>query len=219
MSSIASSVQGSQEINNVNSTQNLQESSSLHGRVFHKITGGGKCIIQSINNVAQSILSRCICVISFGRYNLDSLKNYLFSNQTALKGDDILPTGFVPPPPPPPPMPTSSSRFSAKVQSALFQEPITSRAGSAGVGSSVNPIQKFPQEDDLTLRDGIHFRHSSLHEDFNPIIEEESSANPHISLQKNDIQKKTVTAGLFAGVQNNKLFQKIKEKVNSEQSN
>ncbi|QZA58396.1 hypothetical protein [Candidatus Rhabdochlamydia porcellionis] len=215
MSSIASSAQGSQEINNVNSTQNLQGSVSLYGRVFHKITGRGKYIIQSINKVAQSLLSRCICVMSFGRYNLDSLKSYLFSNQTVLKGDDALPTSFVPPPPPPP-TPTSSSRLFAKVQSASFQESIASRAGSADVGSSVNPIQKFTQEDDPTLGDSTSFRRSSLHEDSDPVIEEERDANPNVNSQKNDIQKKTVAGGLFAGVQDSKLFQKIKKKVNSD---
>ena len=122
---------------NVNSTQDLQKSTSLHGRAFHKISDGGKVIIQSINNIAQSVLSKCIWIVSFGRYNLDSLKD-LFSNQMALENKEPIasnnsPMRSAPPPPPPPPLPpenlnrTSSNRFSsAKEQELSFQSPIAS---------------------------------------------------------------------------------------------
>lgn len=82
----------------------LQESFSLYGRMFNKISNSGKFIIQSINQIAQSILSKCIYLASFGNYNLDSLKNYLFENQVAHPSPK--PTGAPPPPPPPPPPPS-----------------------------------------------------------------------------------------------------------------
>ncbi|PWU16191.1 MAG: hypothetical protein C5B45_01130 [Chlamydiae bacterium] len=217
------SVQNPQEVNSVNFTQDPQKSASLHGRVFHKITDGGKYIIQSINKVAQSILSTCIYVGSFGRCDLDSLKSYFFSNQTALKDHKTASSSNSPtrpaPPPPPPPMPTSndlnrvsSSRFSAKAQSSSFQEPtaLGDLDRSSSIRSDVSFTQNASQKDDL-LEDGIRSRRSSLHENSHPVIEEKGNTSPDVSPQK-----KSVLGGLFAGVQESKLFQKIKKKVNSE---
>lgn len=225
------SVQDSQEVNNINPMQDLQKSTSLHGRAFHKITEGGKYVIQSINNIAQSVLSTCIRVVSFGRYNLDSLKSYLFSNQTALKGDDTVPSSNSPArsaPPPPPPMPkedlnrASSSGFSnAKAQALSSQEPITLRAKSSDVRSSFNPTQDSPEEDDNRLEDGANFRSPSLHEDSDPVIERQGNNEPSASLQvkKKGIRKeiKQAIGGLFAGAQNNPLFQRKQRELNPEQ--
>ena len=202
------SVQDSQGINNINPTQDLQKGTSLHGRAYHKITDGGKYIIQSINNIAQSVLSTCIRVVSFGRYNLDSLKSYLFSNQTALGNDassSNLSMRSAPPPPPPLPTPNDLNRASStKVQS--FQ-------GSADGRSSFNPTkQDSPGEDGYILEGGTDSRRSSLHGDSNFIMEEQSiSSNVHSQKEKDGNQKRA--AGLFAGVQENKLFQKVKNKL------
>lgn len=236
MSSITS-VQDLQEVNNVNPTQDLQKSTSLHGRAFHKITEGGKYIIQSINNIAQSVLSTCIRVVSFGRYNLDSLKSYLFSTQTALKGDKTtIPSNSslrsappLPPPnaPPPPRMPTqedlnraSSSRFSsAKVQSSPFQEPITLRARSADVGSSFNPTQDSPEEDDNILEDGIHSgltSGSSLGENVNRL-----SGQGNAELKHEEVKAKKPKPGFMSITQDiiasaRKGLKKPKNKVTQE---
>jgi hypothetical protein len=232
-------VQNSQEISNVNSTQDLQKSTSLHGRAFHKISDGGKVIIQSINNIAQSVLSKCIWIVSFGRYNLDSLK-YLFSNQTALENKEPTassnsPMRSAPPPPPPPPPPplslpplppttpenldgTSCNRSSiAKEQNLPFQGSASEALnGSLNVRSSTNSTQCFLEEDNNTLEDGTNPRHSSLHEDSHPEIEErsnnESNASPQV--KKKGIKKKF--EGLLAGMQGNKLFNKMKDKVDQE---
>lgn len=89
---------------NRNSSFSCPEKIPSQGKFFHKISDAGKCVIHSINNVAQSILSKCIYVASFGKYNLDNLKNYLFSDQTPAKLDNAMqPTRMAPPPPPPPP--------------------------------------------------------------------------------------------------------------------
>lgn len=222
MSSITS-VQDFQEVNSINSTQDLQKSTSLHGRAFHKITEGGKYIIQSINNIAQSVLSTCIRVVSFGRYNLDSLKSYLFSNQTALKGDETTIPSNLPlrsaPPPPPPSAPPPPPRMPTQED---LNEASSSRFSSAKASvRSFNPTQDSPEEDDNLLEDGIRSRRSSLHEDSIPVIEEESNANPNVSppkkkkgLQRKLDQGKQVVEGLFAGVQDSPLFQKIKNRVN-----
>lgn len=202
------SVQDSQGINNINPMPDLQKSTSLHGRAYHKITDGGKYIIQSINNIAQSVLSTCISVLSFGRYNLDSLKSYLFSNASS---SNLSMRFAPPPPPPPPPLPTlddlnraSSSRFSTKVQS--FQ-------GSADGKSSFNPTkQDSPGEDGYILEGGTDSRRSSLHGDSNFIMEEQSiSSKVHSQKEKDGTQKRA--GGLFAGVQGNKLFQKLRSQL------
>lgn len=236
MSTIAS-VQDFQEVNNVNPTQDLQKSTSLHGRAFHKITEGGKYIIQSINNIAQSVLSTCIRVVSFGRYNLDSLKSYLFSPQTALKGDETtIPSNSslrsapaLPPPnaPPPPRMPTqedlnraSSSRFSsAKVQSSPFQEPINLRAGSADVRSSFNPTQDSPKEDDNILEDGIHSEltsGSSLDENVNRLSGQGNTELKHeeVKVKKPKPGFMSITQDIIASAR--KGLKKPKNKVTQE---
>ena len=195
------SVQNPQEVNSINSTQDPQKSVSLHGRAFHKITDGGKYIIQSINRIAQSILSTCIYVVSFGRCDLDSLKSYFFSNQTALKDNETasfsssptappLPSNAPPPPPPPPPpMPTqgdlsrasSSSRYSnEEMRESTFQS-FTAPADLCElpcIRSDVNFIQNTPQKDDNTLKDGANFEStldSSLGENANRISRQEYS--------------------------------------------
>jgi len=89
---------------NRNSSFSCPESIPSQGKFFHKISDTGKYIIHSINNIAQSILSKCIYVASFGKYNLDNLKNYLFSDQASARLDSSTkPTRMAPPPPPLPP--------------------------------------------------------------------------------------------------------------------
>lgn len=223
---------------NVNSTQDLQKSTSLHGRAFHKISDGGKVIIQSINNIAQSVLSKCIWIVSFGRYNLDSLK-YLFSNQTALENKEPTASNNSPmrsaPPPPPPPLPpgnlnrTSCNRSSiAKEQKLPFQGSASEALnGSLNVRSSVNSTQGLSQEVGTThtLEDGTHSRRSSLHEDSSPVIEgqsnNESNASPQTKkkgIKKKIEQGKHAIGGLFAGAQNNPLFQRKQRELNQESS-
>lgn len=163
------------EIKDANPAQDLQQSTSLHGRVFHKISDGGKCIIQSINKVAQSILSTCIYVGSFGRCDLNSLKNYLFSNQSALKGDETassshslkrpappLPPSAPPLPPPEPPLAKSRSS-SAKMQEPTFQKSIASRdlGRSPTVRSSTNSTQDFTKGNENRLEADANSRPTS----------------------------------------------------------
>ncbi len=226
------------EIKGANLAQDLQESTSLHGRVFHKISDGGKCIIQSINKVAQSILSTCIYVVSFGRCDLDSLKNYLFSNQTA--SSDNLPKRPAPPlppsaPPPPPPEPTlaqlnraSSSRSSSsETREPIFQHSSAPRdlGRSSSVKSSINSTHDFTQGGENRLEHGTNSRptsSSSLHEkDSDSIIEGENNNKPNVSPQKKakGIQKKIdqgkqAVGNLFEGVKDSPLFKKMKSKVN-----
>lgn len=73
---------------NRNSSIFCPESVASQRNIFHKISDAGKYIIHSINNVSQSILSKCIYVASFGNYNLDNLKNYLFSDKAPAKLDN-----------------------------------------------------------------------------------------------------------------------------------
>lgn len=67
-----------------------QESNSLPLKVTAQLCRTASQIIHSINNIAQSILSKCIYVGSLGRCTLDDLKNYLFKNHTSLKPEASL---------------------------------------------------------------------------------------------------------------------------------
>lgn len=64
-----------------------QESDSLPLRVFAQLTRTANQIVDSISNVAQSILSKCIHIGSLGRYTLDDLKSILFKNQISLESE------------------------------------------------------------------------------------------------------------------------------------
>ncbi|VHO04129.1 hypothetical protein [Candidatus Rhabdochlamydia sp. T3358] len=212
------------EIKDANPAQDLQQSTSLHGRVFHKISDGGKCIIQSINKVAQSILSTCIYVGSFGRCDLNSLKNYLFSNQSALKGDETAssnhslkrPEPLPPNAPPPPPEPTLAQLNRASASRDLGRSPT--------VRSSTNSTQDFTKGNENRLEADANSRptsSSSLHEDSDSIIEEQNNNEPDVSPQKKakGIQKKIdqgkqAVGNLFEGVKDSPLFKKMKSKVN-----
>ncbi|MEK7339922.1 MAG: hypothetical protein AABZ92_04320 [Verrucomicrobiota bacterium] len=221
MSVATTSVQSSPKIN-TNFTQDPQKSTSLHGRVFHKISDGGKCIIQSINKVAQSILSTCIYVVSFGRCDLDSLKNYLFSNQTALKGDESissnhLPTRSAPPLPPsaPPPPPVPTSEQLNRVSSSRSSSAETREPGDLNRSSSVRsnlPRQDFSQEDSTNVRETSS---SLLGTNTDYVSEQEDSESSH-----KEIKTKDPKAG-FIGVTKNNVMEALKnlrktKKINQE---
>lgn len=208
MSSIIST-RVSLEIKDINPTQALQTGASLNERAFYKISDSGRYIIQSINNVAQLILSKCIYVVSFGRYNLDSLKNYLFSNQTALESNKLISTNNLPnrpePPPPPPPMPPlrdlNRASFSRSSSANISNE-------SLDIRSSVNSIRGFPQEDNT------YSRRSSLHEDSNPVIEEQIQRNPIVNSSKKEKIFQQTIVSLFANMPSNSLFQRKQRELN-----
>lgn len=208
MSSIIST-RVSLEIKDINPTQALQTGASLNERAFYKISDSGRYIIQSINNVAQLILSKCIYVVSFGRYNLDSLKNYLFSNQTALESNKLISTNNLPnrpePPPPPPPMPPlrdlNRASFSRSSSANISNE-------SLDIRSSVNSIRGFPQEDNT------YSRRSSLHEDSNPVIEEQIQRNPIVNSSKKEKIFQQTIGSLFANMPSNSLFQRKQRELN-----
>lgn len=209
MSSIIST-RVSLEIKDINPTQALQTGASLNERAFYKISDSGRYIIQSINNVAQLILSKCIYVVSFGRYNLDSLKNYLFSNQTALESNKLISTNNLPnrpepPPPPPPPMPPlrdlNRASFSRSSSANISNE-------SLDIRSSVNSIRGFPQEDNT------YSRRSSLHEDSNPVIEEQIQRNPIVNSSKKEKIFQQKIGSLFANMPSNSLFQRKQRELN-----
>ena len=208
MSSIIST-RVSLEIKDINPTQALQTGASLNERAFYKISDSGRYIIQSINNVAQLILSKCIYVVSFVRYNLDSLKNYLFSNQTALESNKLISTNNLPnrpePPPPPPPMPPlrdlNRASFSRSSSANISNE-------SLDIRSSVNSIRGFPREDDT------YSRSSSLHEDSNPVIEEQIQRNPIVNSSKKEKIFQQTIGSLFANMPSNSLFQRKQRELN-----
>lgn len=208
MSSIIST-RVSLEIKDINPTQALQTGASLNERAFYKISDSGRYIIQSINNVAQLILSKCIYVVSFGRYNLDSLKNYLFSNQTALESNKLISTNNLPnrpePPPPPPPMPPlrdlNRASFSRSSSANISNE-------SLDIRSSVNSIRGFPQEDNT------YSRRSSLHEDSNPVIEEQIQRNPIVNSSKKEKIFQQTIGSLFTNMPSNSLFQRKQRELN-----
>ncbi len=237
MSVATTSVQSAPEIN-TNSTQDPQKSASLHGRAFHKISDGGKYIIQSINKVAQSILSTCIYVVSFGRCDLDSLKNYLFSNQVASKDNETVPSGNLPKrpapplppsaPPLPPPVPTSeqlnrvsSSRFSsAETREPTFRSSIAS--GDLNRSSSVRSShsrQDFSQEDSSpTLEGSTNVRETSsslLGTNTDYVSGQEDSEPSH-----KEIKTKDPKTG-FMGITKNSVMEALKnlkktKKINQE---
>ena len=208
MSSIIST-RVSLEIKDINPTQALQTGASLNERAFYKISDSGRYIIQSINNVAQLILSKCIYVVSFGRYNLDSLKNYLFSNQTALESNKLISTNNLPnrpePPPPPPPMPPlrdlNRASFSRSSSANISNE-------SLDIRSSVNTIRNFHRKNDN------YSRSSSLHEDSNPVIEEQIQRNPIVNSSKKEKIFQQTIGSLFANMPSNSLFQRKQRELN-----
>lgn len=68
-----------------NFVQPLQESGSLARKVITKVYKTTSYVIYSISSIAQSILSECIYVGSFGRYTIEDLKSYLFTKKVSLE--------------------------------------------------------------------------------------------------------------------------------------
>lgn len=62
-----------------------QSSNSLPGKVIAQVYRAASYVISSINRISQSILSKCIYIGSIGRYTLDDVKSYLFTDQAALQ--------------------------------------------------------------------------------------------------------------------------------------
>ncbi|MDR2539864.1 MAG: hypothetical protein LBC45_04640 [Chlamydiales bacterium] len=123
------SVQSFQESKGANPIQDLN--TFWHGRTFHKITSGVKYMIQSINRIAQSILSICIRAVSLGFCDLDSAKTYLFSNR--------LTTRFVPPPPPPMPLLPSQDALDRELSK---ESSVNSKHSSSHKDSSMSLQEK-----------------------------------------------------------------------------
>ena len=68
-----------------------QGSNSLPEKAVTQLYRATSYVVSSINQIAQSILSKCIYMGSLGRYTLDDIKNYLFTDQAAVR-DEALPS-------------------------------------------------------------------------------------------------------------------------------
>lgn len=149
--SIVASVQSSQAGEEVHLNQDLQKKSSLlQGRVFHTMTSWGKGLMQSVTNIARSVLSKCVYAGLWGCSRLQSLKRYLFSNQTtdnqtasahlSTRSASLISLNT---PPPPPSMPVEKDLNGAD----SMQRSISSRTGSFDLSSSCTFTQDFLVED------------------------------------------------------------------------
>lgn len=110
--------------------QPSQEQGSLQGKLVSTLSKSGSYIIQSINHVVQSVLSKCIYIASLGRYTLSDVKNYLFASSLANNlsngvnsenSEGVHLRSAPPPPPPPPPLPSFEQSSTLKRNTEIAQ--------------------------------------------------------------------------------------------------
>lgn len=129
------SITANENLGNSSVTSNTsrpQETGSLYGRLVSTISRNSSYIAQSISSIAQSILSKCIYIGSLGRYTLDNLKNYFFSQNAPLESK-------------------SSNEVIEGSQSnkSLEQLNIEARQNEAGSTSMVPPPPPLPSSEQL----------------------------------------------------------------------